>query len=123
MRHSSRLSGMPIPTPAKSWWLHVPLSFTGRPFRKKPFAASDRVGDVQPDVTVDPAALVPPALMLLGIDADGQDISSSEPDEAADVVPEAGVAARMVAQLLTVEPDRALAVNAVEVDPHALAPV
>src|SRR5712692_9762371 len=32
-RQYSRLSGTAIPTPAKSWWLHIPWIFTGFPFR------------------------------------------------------------------------------------------
>ena len=34
-------SGSATPTPAWSWWLHVPFTLTGLPFRKKPCSASN----------------------------------------------------------------------------------
>ena len=32
-----------MPTPAKSWWLHVPLIFTGLSFSKKPLSGLKRM--------------------------------------------------------------------------------
>src|SRR5690349_14603106 len=65
----------------------------------------NRIGLVEPDVAVDAAAFVPPALLRAGVAADGEDVLAAVVYRVGDVVAEADIAALVVAELLAVQPD------------------
>src|SRR5207248_2630176 len=73
-----------------------------------------------PDVTVDAAALVPPALEGARVDVDRQHVRRAGVRDPADVVAERRVAALLLAEELPVQPELAVAEDAVEVEPEAL---
>ncbi len=83
----------------------------------------NRVGDVEPDVPVDSPAFVPPALEMSRIDVHGQHVPSAVDGVGSDVVAKARVTAGVAAKVVAVDPDLAVPVNAVEVDPERFAAV
>src|SRR5258706_398647 len=131
---------MAMPTPAKSWWLQVPLILTGLPFREKPLSASKRmvltpksvvawsatrsptrIERRQPRVAVDAAAVVPPAFPARGIEPDGGDVGLPWGGARGDVVADWCVAALVETEEFPVEPHPARAVDTVEFEPEPLA--
>src|SRR5690349_23708586 len=75
------------------------------------------IDDLEPDMTVDAAARVPARVGLQRIvDAHGDDVDARD-EMLGDVVREADVTVRPLAEMNTVDPDVAVHVDAVELEP------
>ncbi len=98
----------------------------GRPVDRGEHAVGhevDGVGDGEPGVPVDAAALVEPALLLGGIDADGDGVAVGvvEVEHVAHVHLQRQVARAVKGKRVAVDEDRRVAVDPVEAERHPLA--
>ena len=80
----------------------------------------ERIGDDQPHVAIDPAALVPPALEPARIGKHGQSVLLAEPHRGSDVHAKCRVPARVLLDELAVHEDDRVAIYASEFHPDAL---
>src|SRR5664279_3965999 len=71
---------------------------------------------VQPDMTVNARTFIVPSFILRGIYPHDQHIFFSETDIIADIIGNTTITAGIGAQVISIDPDLALAVNAVELN-------
>ncbi len=83
----------------------------------------ERIGFDEPDVAIDSGAFVPPAFVVGGVGAEGEDIFFAVVEIVGEVVAEGGVAAGVAAEAVAVDPDDGVAEDAVEFDGDAAAEV
>ena len=93
--------------------------------KRAPKVDRNGIGLGEPYVAVDAAALIPPALVLLGVDVDGEDVLFvfTEADEIGDIDLKAVVAAEIVLHEAAVEVDGCVRGNALEQERDAAASV
>ena len=78
-----------------------------------------RFADVEPGMAVDAAAFIEPAFLQSGVGADGYYIVTAEIDIGGHVVALSDISARLAAEIESIEPDFAVAENAVEHERNA----
>ena len=83
---------------------------------------TDRLRDLEVDVAVDARALVPPALVLVGLDMHGQHVVCAVLDHVGQIHLEGIVAAVVVQHAAAVEVDGRVDAHALEIDHDALVP-
>ena len=83
----------------------------------------DGIGDVEPDMAINAAAFVPPALAAPRIDMNRDDVRAAVVDGIGDVHMERIVPVVLEIQLLAVDIHRRVAEHAFKVKPEAFAPV
>jgi hypothetical protein len=79
-----------------------------------------RLGDGQPDIAINPRAGIKPRTGLGDIAANGQRVGAITVDELGEIKPEAGVPVRVIAQVLAIEPNIAIHVNAIELEEEVI---
>ena len=96
-----------------------PLSLDGRAHEGAPVVHMQRVGLGEPDMAIEARTLVPPALLRGGVHPHGDDIAAAVVQVVGEVHPEARVAAGLAPQVVPVDPDDAVAEDAVELQRDA----
>ena len=95
----------------------------GRGHERPPVTDVEGVEFREPDVAVDAPSLVPPPLVPIRVGAHRHHVLPAEVRRVRDVVVEAGVATPVVTRPLAIDPDVAVPIDAVELQPDPFAPV
>src|SRR5579862_2102785 len=90
---------------------------------RSPVRDVERVSFHQPDMAINSRALVEPAFVFGGINADDDDVRAAVVDEVRDVVAEGRVAGHVAAEIEAVDGDDGIAEDAVEFEGEAAAEI